>query len=111
MEASGKKWNKTKNNKKPKSEDDYNSDYGDELMTSLNDLTSSNYGSNKYEDNLDKMNEKEKKEIEREIKAILGENGEELDIDAILEDSKIEGVSLSSFNSDSESSDDIDIDI
>ena len=80
-------------------------------MTSLNDLTSSNYGSNKYEDNLDKMNEKEKKEIEREIKAILGENGEELDIDAILEDSKIEGVSLSSFNSDSESSDDIDIDI
>ena len=109
--VSGKKWNKTKNNKKSKSEDDYDSDYGDELMTSLNDLTSSNYGSNKYEDNLDKMNEKEKKEIEREIKAILGENGEELDIDAILEDSKIEGVSLSSFNSDSEPSDDIDIDI
>ena len=110
--ASGKKWNKTKNNKKSKSEDEYNdSDYGDELMTSLNDLVSSSNGSNKYEDNLDKMNEKEKKEIEKEIKAILGEKGEELDIEAIFEDSKIEGVSLRNFYSDSQSSDDIDIDI
>ena len=71
-------------------EDEYTSD-------SLSDLS----GNNKYEDDLDKFGEDEKKLMEREIKAALEGRGDELgmDFDNFLEGSKAEGLSLDHFNS------------
>jgi len=79
-------------------EDEYTSD-------SLSDLS----GKNKYEDDLDKFDEDEKKLIEREIKAANEGKIEELDIEIqnLLEGSKAEGFSLDHFNS-NESDMDID---
>ena len=58
-------------------------------------------GNNKYEDDLDKFGEDEKKLMEREIKAALEGRGDELDMDFdnFLEGSKAEGLSLDHFNS------------
>ena len=50
-------------------------------------------------DNLDNLNEKEKREMEKEIKNALKGNLDSLDIDEILEGSKMEGFSLEDFNS------------
>ena len=58
-------------------------------------------GKNKYEDDLEKFDVDEKKQMEKEIKAALEGNIEDLDIDIdnLLEGSKVEGISLEHFNS------------
>ena len=79
-------------------EDEYTSD-------SLSDLS----GKNKYEDDLDKFDDDEKKKIEREINAANEGRIDafDMEIQNLLEGSKAEGFSLDHFNS-NESDMDID---
>ena len=61
---------------------------------------------NKYDDDLEKFDENEKKQMEKEIKAAFEGRLEDLDLDEILEGSKMEGISLNNLTSLSSSSSD-----
>ena len=108
-----KKGGKQKKVKKSKSDDDDDNfydedDYDDDNF--INSLSKLNQTSDidSYGDDIDKMDEKDRKEIEKEINALVNGDLDEIDIDGLLEGSNIEGISLNSFNS--KSSGDIDID-
>jgi hypothetical protein len=59
---------------------------------------------------LDKFNDEEKKQMEKEIKAALEGWIDEFDYNNLLADSKVEGISLNQFNSGSSDIDFEDID-
>ena len=90
-----KKTKKNKKNKKSKT-DEEDSLSEDDLINSLSELS---FESDRYEANLDKIKEDEKMEMEREIKAALKGDTDEFDLEGLLEDSKIEGINLSNFDS------------
>ena len=99
--------------KKSKSEDnifDDEDDYYDLEENEINTLSDLNSKSDSYSygDDIENMNEEDKRAIEREIKAIMDKNSEDIDINGLLEGSNMEGISLNSFNS--KSSGDIDMD-
>ena len=111
--SSNKKGGKQKKVKKSKSDDDDDNfseedEYDDDnFINSLSKLNQTS-DNDSYGDDIDKMDEKDRKEIEKEIKALVNGDLEDIDIDGLLEGSNIEGISLNSFNS--KSSGDIDID-
>lgn len=84
-----------KKKKKIEEEEEEEEDEFDETSSNL-----SIFDENKYGDDLSKFNEDEKKQMEKEIKAALEGKMDELDMD-ILEGSKIEGISLEQFKSES----------
>ena len=100
---------KTKNNKKKKSKSDDDDDdfLSDDEILSLTDLND-NFSSDNYEDNLDNLNEDENEKLEREIKAALEENYDELELEELLSNSKMEGINLSQLES--KTSEDLDLD-
>ena len=108
---SGKKKEKTKKTKKSKSDDDdqFFSDEEDEedLINTLSDLNieeSESYGSD-----LDKLDLKEKKKMEKEIQKALKGNSD-LDLEELLEQSNLEGIPLSQIDSKDYFSENIDED-
>ena len=107
--SSGKKKAKPKKNKKPITDDEsfFSSDE-DPFLSNLSELDDDD--SDIVGDDLDKLDEKEKKKMEREIQQALNGNIDFLDLDEILGDSNMEGESLNKFNSKDLSSNDIDMD-
>ena len=106
------KTKKTKKSKKSKSDDDDDEFFSDEedeedLINTLSDLNieeSESYGSD-----LDKLDLKEKKKMEKEIQKALKGNSD-LDLEELLEQSDLEGIPLSQIDSKDYFSDNIDED-
>ena len=113
---SGKKKEKTKKTKKAKTDDEgFFSDEEDEedMINTLSELSnneSDESEDDKYGDNLEKINQKEKKKMQKEIDmALKGESN--FDLEELLGESNVEGIPLDQFDSGASSSDnDIDID-
>ena len=100
------KTDKVKKDKRRKYKDESSSEEEDEITSNLSDI-SDLFDNNKYEDDLDLLSKGEKKRMEKEIKAALEGKMGSIDIDEILESSKVEGISLKNFDS---SSHEMDID-
>ena len=100
------KTDKVKKDKRRKYKDESSSEEEDEITSNLSDI-SDLFDNNKYEDDLDLLSKGEKKRMEKEIKAALEGKMGSIDIDEILESSKVEGISLKNFDS---SSHDMDLD-
>ena len=84
---------------KPKEEEFEDEEEEDEFGTSSSELNDSQ---NIYEDDLEKLNDEEKKQMQKDIQAALKGNFDEEDIKNLLGDSKMEGISLDHFNSESD---------
>ena len=94
------KTDKVKKDKRRKYKDESSSEEEDEITSNLSDI-SDLFDNNKYEDDLDLLSKGEKKRMEKEIKAALEGKMGSIDIDEILESSKVEGISLKNFDSSS----------
>ena len=84
---------------KPKEEEFEDEEEEDEFGTSSSELNDSQ---NIYEDDLEKLNDEEKKQMQKDIQAALKGNFDEEEIKNLLGDSKMEGISLDHFNSESD---------
>ena len=100
--------NKRKKGRPKKSKEESeseNEDEEDEEDENVDWSNLSELNENKYDDDLEKFDENEKKQMEKEIKAAFEGRLEDLDLDEILEGSKMEGISLNNLTSHSSSMD------
>lgn len=86
--------------RRQKEEEESSEEEEEEFTSNLSQL--SEFKSNKYDDDLDQFDDDEKRQMEKEIKAALEGKMEDLDIENILEGSKVEGFSLNNLSSSNE---------
>ena len=104
-----KKTKKTKKAKKSKTDDEdsffgeKDSIFDDESLEDLSNLNLTEE-SDKYGDNLDNYDINEKKKMEDEIKAAMRGDIDAIDLEGILEESKLEGISINQLESELKSS-------